>query len=322
MQHVGTSHTLSQLRRQYWIPHGRQAVKKVLGRCLTCRRYNGPAFRMPRMSDLPPERVTRSPPFTYTGIDYFGPLYCTDQQGEGKVWVALFTCLTIRAVHLELATDLTADQFLQTLRRFIARRGTPKQILSDNAPHFTSLMKCCSLCGPPPSLVNSAIVFSRQRHHLALHSCACTVDGRHLRASGWDGQELPPEVTRSSTHPHDTTATLLTEIEAIINTRPLVYVGADDLLSLSLQQTFCSNTLTGTSDAPKHLDDPDYTPPGIRTSTATTLLNAWRKGQTLLNQFGRYGKLIILLHFEKNNELLCGTDVQQSINSPALVTSS
>ena len=136
MQHVGTSHTLSQLRRQYWIRHGRQAVKKVLRRCLTCRRYHGPAFRMPRMPDLPPERVTRSPPFTYTGIDYFGPLYCTDQQGEGKVWVALFTCLTIRAIHLELATDLTADQFLQTLRRFIARRGTPKQILSDNAPHF------------------------------------------------------------------------------------------------------------------------------------------------------------------------------------------
>ena len=136
MQHVGTSHTLSQLRRKYWIPRGRQAVKKAIAQCRTCHRYQGPAFRMPRSPDMPPERVTRSPPFTFTAVDYFGPLYCTDRPGEGKVWVALYTCLTIRAVHLEVATDLSAEQFLLTLRRFIARRGTPKQILSDNAPQF------------------------------------------------------------------------------------------------------------------------------------------------------------------------------------------
>ena len=83
-----------------------------------------------------PERVTRSPPFTYTAVDYFGPLYCTDRPGEGKVWVALYTCLAIRAVHLEVAADLSAEQILLTLRRFIARRGTPNQIISDNAPQF------------------------------------------------------------------------------------------------------------------------------------------------------------------------------------------
>ena len=51
LQHVGTSHTLSHLRRKYWIPHGRQAVKTVLSQCLKCRRYHGPAFRMPRSPD-------------------------------------------------------------------------------------------------------------------------------------------------------------------------------------------------------------------------------------------------------------------------------
>ena len=71
MQHVGTSHTLSQLRRKYWIPRGRQAVKKAIAQCRTCRREQGPAFRMPRSPDMPSERVTRSPPFTYTAVDYF-----------------------------------------------------------------------------------------------------------------------------------------------------------------------------------------------------------------------------------------------------------
>ena len=88
------------------------------------------------MPGLPPERVSPSPPFTYTGVDYFGPLYCMDRPGEGKVWVALFTCLAVRAIHLELVLDLTSEQFLRVLRRFIARRGTPHKLLSDNVPQF------------------------------------------------------------------------------------------------------------------------------------------------------------------------------------------
>ena len=286
MQHVGTSHTLSQLRRQYWIPHGRQAVKKVLGRCLTCRRYHGPAFRMPRMPDLPPERVTRSPPFSYTGIDYFGPLYCTDQQGEGKVWVALFTCLTIRAVHLELATDLTAGQFLQTLRRFIARRGTPKQILSDNAPHFhvtdemlQSLWSTTVTCDTVQSyLADKGITW----RYIPAH--APWMGGIYERLVGMVKSCLRKSLGRAHIRMTQL-ATLLTEIEAIINTRPLVYVGADDLLSLSPADLLQQHTSLGLPDAPNHLDDPDYTPPATRTSTAATLLDAWRKGQTLLNQF-------------------------------------
>ena len=286
MQHVGTSHTLSQLRRQYRIPHGRQAVKKVLGRCLTCRRYHGPAFRMPRMPDLPPERVTRSPPFSYTGIDYFGPLYCTDQQGEGKVWVALFTCLTIRAVHLELATDLTADQFLQTLRRFIARRGTPKQILSDNAPHFhvtdemlQSLWSTTVTCDTVQSyLADKGITW----RYIPAH--APWMGGIYERLVGMVKSCLRKSLGRAHIRMTQL-ATLLTEIEAIINTRPLVYVGADDLFSLSPADLLQQHTSLGLPDAPNHLDDPDYTPPATRTSTAATLLDAWRKGQTLLNQF-------------------------------------
>ena len=75
-------------------------------------------------------------PFKSTGIDYFGPLYIKTRQGQQKVWICLFTCLVTRAIHLEVTTDMSTQQFLLCLRRFIAIRGTPVEILSDNASQF------------------------------------------------------------------------------------------------------------------------------------------------------------------------------------------
>lgn len=86
--------------------------------------------------DLPQEHVTQSLPFFYTGVNYFGPLLCRDIPGTGKVWVCLFTCMATQAIHLELATDMTSEQFLLVLRWFIARCGTPLEFLSNNTLQF------------------------------------------------------------------------------------------------------------------------------------------------------------------------------------------
>ena len=93
---------------------------------------------MPPMAAYPPSRIEESSPFTYTGLDYLGPLYVKENSESvtHKVWVCLFTCLAVRAVHLELINDMSAEQFLLCLRRFIARRGKPKEIISDNASQF------------------------------------------------------------------------------------------------------------------------------------------------------------------------------------------
>ena len=109
--HSGTSQTLAKLRQEYWIPHGRTVVKKLIKDCRVCRRVEGTPFAMPKMPSLPTERVARSQPFEYTGVDYFGPMFVkefsqVDDQSIGqierKVWVCLFTCFTIRTIHLEL----------------------------------------------------------------------------------------------------------------------------------------------------------------------------------------------------------------------------
>ena len=100
---------------------------------------------MPEMPPLPRERVASSAPFEFTGVDYFGPLYVKHfvqipgkdtEVVSKKVWVCLFTCLTMRAIHLELVKDMTAEEFILCLRRFMARRGVPRQMISDNAKQF------------------------------------------------------------------------------------------------------------------------------------------------------------------------------------------
>ena len=100
---------------------------------------------MPKMPPLPTEYVARSLPFEYTGLDYLGPLHIksfsetseqTDTQNSKKVWVCLFTCLTVWAIHMELVEDMSAEKFILCLCRFVARRGTPRQIISDNTQQF------------------------------------------------------------------------------------------------------------------------------------------------------------------------------------------
>lgn len=82
------------------------------------------------------KRVTKAAPFSYSGIDHFGPLFSKSTSGPQKMWVCLFTCLVTRAIQLELLEDMSSERFLIGLRRCIACRGSPNEIISDNAGQF------------------------------------------------------------------------------------------------------------------------------------------------------------------------------------------
>ena len=73
--HAGVTHTLSQLRHEYWIPHGRTEVKRVLRKCTICCRHEGGPYKMPPMAPWPKSRVMKWSPLTFVGLDYLGPLY-------------------------------------------------------------------------------------------------------------------------------------------------------------------------------------------------------------------------------------------------------
>ena len=91
---------------------------------------------MPPMTPWPKSQVMKSSPFAFISLDYLGPLYIKESGKIQKTWVCLFTCLAVRAVHLELARNMSAEQFLLSLQKFIARCGQPTKIVCDNASQF------------------------------------------------------------------------------------------------------------------------------------------------------------------------------------------
>lgn len=135
LEHVGRGHVLSRLREKYWIVGATSAVRQVISSCVTCRR-NRASILEQKMADLPPDRLTPAPPFTYVGVDYFSPYVVKEGRKECKRYGTLFTCLVSRAVHIEIAHSLETDSILNALRRFIARRGPVREIRCDNGTNF------------------------------------------------------------------------------------------------------------------------------------------------------------------------------------------
>ncbi len=141
--HNGVKETLTELRSEYWLVKGRQYIRKVIHSCIVCKRQEGKPCHGNPPPPLPEYRVQQSRPFQTTGVDFAGPLYVKTSDGAGtsKVWLCLYTCYSTRAVHLDLVTDMTADTFIRSFRRFSARRGMPSRMISDNSKTFKSASK-------------------------------------------------------------------------------------------------------------------------------------------------------------------------------------
>lgn len=230
-QHSGIRATLGELRSRFWVPKGRQAVKKVLKECVTCKKAQGKPFKSPPVAALPDFRVRESTPFSKVGIDFAGPLFVKSQTGEmAKCYLALFTCCVTRAVHLDLVADLTATTFVRCLRKFVARRGVPSLIISDNAKTFKA----------------SAKVIKRlyDNEEVRAHLESNRIDWKFIleRAPWWGGfyermvgtaKRCLRKVLGNAKLNADELLTVLTEVEATLNSRPLTYeydeVGAEML---------------------------------------------------------------------------------------------
>ncbi|GFY40419.1 integrase catalytic domain-containing protein [Trichonephila inaurata madagascariensis] len=131
--HAGTQILLGILRERFWIVRGRRVVWKIVRNCIRCQRYKCKSPGSEPVS-LPSDRVNDAAVFEVVGVDLAGLLYV---KGGQKSWIVLLTCTTYRDVHLELTSSLSTEAFfLLSLRRFIAKRGRPRVIYSDNGTNF------------------------------------------------------------------------------------------------------------------------------------------------------------------------------------------
>ena len=142
VHHSGVRGTFAEVRSRYWIPKDRQTVKKVVSKCVVCKKLEGKAFGAPPSTDLPSFRVKQANPFSTIGVDFSGPLFVKKERRQiEKVYITLFTCSVTRAVHLDLVEDMSAPTFLRCFRKFVARKGTPALVVSDNAKTFKASAK-------------------------------------------------------------------------------------------------------------------------------------------------------------------------------------
>ena len=119
----------------------RKTVRSVTRKCIICRQQS--IKPQPHLfGQLPSERITPDSVFNRIGVDYAGPILVkygmVRRPTVVKAYVCIFVSLFVKAVHLKVVSDLTAEAFIATLRRFAACRGHPKLIWSDNRSYVTS----------------------------------------------------------------------------------------------------------------------------------------------------------------------------------------
>ena len=133
---------MCKIRERFWILQLRSLVKKHIWKCGISKRYSVRPLPTPTQAMLPLHRTEFIEPFLGVGADFAGPmLYKRTAKETGKAHIALFTCSSTLAVHLRLTLDLSAPELIKALKEFVARRGTPKLIISDNARTFTATKK-------------------------------------------------------------------------------------------------------------------------------------------------------------------------------------
>ena len=287
--HGGVSDTLTHIRQQFWIPQGRQSVKTCIRKCKTCIRYDGRTCQYPGPPPLPVERVHQSRPFEVSGVDFTGAITISDTpDGDPiKVYVCLFTCATTRGIHLELASDLSAATFLNLFRRFAARRSCPRLVISDNG---TNLRAGGAFLKSYFSLPEVQRFFSYRRCEWKfIPPRAPWQGGFYERCIGIVKQCLR-KVLHNKCITLEELRTLLVEIEARVNNRPLTYVNENinEPEALTPSHLLTGDRIEPVPPAPFHglREDPDFRL-NPETPTVEGLNERFRKHTKLLMRWNK-----------------------------------
>ena len=116
----------------FWVPRSIQSIKNVISPCIACRKCNALNYKYPKVTNLPKDRVNLVRPYLHTGVDYTGSIIAREGKKDVKYYMIIFTCLSIRSIHIELVPDMSVNNFVLSLIRFTNLYGIPSHIYSDN----------------------------------------------------------------------------------------------------------------------------------------------------------------------------------------------
>ena len=231
LMHAGPTLLLSSLNQRFHIVGARKTVRSITRQCIVCRRHSVKPQNQ-QLGQLPTERVSLAAPFEKSGVDYAGPFQIkyghVRKPTIVKTYICLFVCLTVKAVHLELVSDLTTEAFVAALRRFIARRGCPTLIWSDHGSNFVGAK---SELKALQDLLSSHITQGAVSEFCSSHNIQWKyIPERSPHFGGiWESAvKSAKTVLKRVVSPVKLTfeefTTVLTQIEACLNSRPLTPV--------------------------------------------------------------------------------------------------
>ena len=281
VEHQGRHFTEGAVRSSgLWIVGAKRAISSLVYKCVVCRKLRG-KLEQQQMADLPAERLQQEPPFTYVGLDVFGPWEVVTRRTRGgsansKRWAILFTCMSARAVHMEVIESMSASSCVNALRRFFSIRGPVKQLRSDRGTNFVGATTHLKLAASAGDDSVEAYLLSQKCTWVFNPPHASNMGGSWERMIGTARRILDSMLLQAgrSKVTHEVLCTLMAEVSAIINSRPLIPVSSDPEAPLILTPAMLLTQKIGTPPLP----------PG-NFSDANQLKNQWKRVQALADTF-------------------------------------